>query len=59
MFEQNKVTDIKGILSQIQQFDKPVKNREIYVIVSYDMVHKYDGMDFWKMGFCKRNKQLF
>jgi len=54
MFEQNKVTDIKGILFQIQQFDKPVKNMEIYIIVSYDMVYKYDGMDFFgKWDFAK------
>jgi dolichyl-diphosphooligosaccharide--protein glycosyltransferase len=54
MFEQNKITDVKGILSQIQQFDKPVKNMEIYIIVSYDMVYKYDGMDFFgKWDFAK------
>jgi len=39
--------DIKKVVSDAMHFDQPVKNKNIFVIVSYDMVYKYDGIDFF------------
>ncbi|MGB9730956.1 STT3 domain-containing protein [Calditerrivibrio nitroreducens] len=47
--------DPKKIVLEATNFTLPVKNRDILVVVSYDMVHKYDGIDFFaKWDFDKK-----
>lgn len=47
--------DIKKLISDAINFDKPVKKSNILLAVSYDMVHKYDGIDFFgKWDFDKK-----
>ncbi|MCA1932759.1 MAG: hypothetical protein LDL13_04200 [Calditerrivibrio sp.] len=55
IFEENKNTDVKKVIDEIKSYKQPVKNKNIYIIVSYDMVYKYDGMAFFgKWDFDKK-----
>lgn len=44
---ENGDVDPKKIINEATNFTLPVKNRDILVAVSYDMVYKYDGIDFF------------
>lgn len=56
IFEEDKGVDIKRVISEVKNYKQPVRNKNIYIIVSYDMVYKYDGMAFFgKWDFDKKN----
>ncbi|MEF3254238.1 MAG: hypothetical protein K6348_01535 [Deferribacterales bacterium] len=47
MFEGKQKVDIYKILADIETYDKKVMNKNIYIAVSYDMVSKFDGINFF------------
>lgn len=48
-------SDVKKVIEDATTFNQPVKNHNILIALSYDMVYKYDGIDFFgKWNFDKK-----
>ncbi|MCX8084289.1 MAG: hypothetical protein N3C60_05140 [Calditerrivibrio sp.] len=56
MFLEKGGLDIDRVVMEAKSYDAPLKKKNVLVVMSYDMVYKYDGIDFFaKWDFHRRN----